>query len=376
MSFPDPHHPWDPPEDEMRRVDWRDLDLPPGHPGSDDAVAQVLADKPAHWLAYWEGRFANCEGAPSTFVPSRMSHDAIREINARAHVMNELVDDAVARVLACVAARGWSEQTDVFFTTDHGELQGDFGLVYKGPFHTDALMRLPFVWAPAPDGRDRTRGARRPGRPARPRPDLLCDRRRRAAERHRRRAHFPTTPGSGGERVICEWDSILPGYGMHMRSMYRDGWLVTAYEPSTIGTPNGFEEFLERVPVGLARSLDLHSTPIGPRTTIEYDGREGELYQLDEDPVAFVNRWDDPDYRDDARRPRRRPARVAPRRDHAIPRPRVRVVRGVRGDPPGRPVRRARPVPVGIPPECRTRTDTETAPATRTGTAPGPPPHC
>src|SRR4051812_24858966 len=32
MSFPDPHHPWDPPESEMSRVDWRDLDLPPGHP--------------------------------------------------------------------------------------------------------------------------------------------------------------------------------------------------------------------------------------------------------------------------------------------------------------------------------------------------------
>ena len=80
-----------------------------------------------------------------------------------------------------------------------------------------------------------------------------------------------------------------------MRSMYHDGWLVTAYEPSTIGTPNGFEEFLSRVPAGLAQSLDLHSTPIGPRTSIEYDGTEGELYHLDEDPVAFVNRWDDPD---------------------------------------------------------------------------------
>ena len=123
-SFPDPHHPWDPPQAEMARVDWHDLDLPPGHPGGDDDVARVLAAKPAHWLAYWEGRFKNCEGAPSTFVPSRMSHDAIREINARAHVMNELVDDACARILRAVAERGWAADTDVFFTTDHGELQG------------------------------------------------------------------------------------------------------------------------------------------------------------------------------------------------------------------------------------------------------------
>ena len=49
-----------------------------------------------------------------------------------------------------VDRRGWTADTDVFFTTDHGELQGDFGLMFKGPFHTDSLMRLPMVWRPAP----------------------------------------------------------------------------------------------------------------------------------------------------------------------------------------------------------------------------------
>ena len=33
LSFPDPHHPWDPPASEATRVTWRDLDLPPGSPG-------------------------------------------------------------------------------------------------------------------------------------------------------------------------------------------------------------------------------------------------------------------------------------------------------------------------------------------------------
>ena len=32
MSFPDPHHPWDPPESEMGRIDWRDVPLPAGYP--------------------------------------------------------------------------------------------------------------------------------------------------------------------------------------------------------------------------------------------------------------------------------------------------------------------------------------------------------
>ncbi len=195
VSFPDPHHPWDPPEAEMARVDWRDLPLPPGHPGSDDAVAAVLAGKPAHWLAYWEGRFANCEGAPSTFVPSRLTHDGIREINARAHVMNELIDEAVARVLAALAARGWTDRTDVFFTTDHGELQGDLGLVYKGPFHTDSLMRLPVRLGAGAGRGDPAGGGRRPGGPARPAPHVLRDRRHRPARRRRRHPRSPSRPG-------------------------------------------------------------------------------------------------------------------------------------------------------------------------------------
>ena len=33
MSVPDPHHPWDPPQSEVGRVDWRDVPLPAGYPG-------------------------------------------------------------------------------------------------------------------------------------------------------------------------------------------------------------------------------------------------------------------------------------------------------------------------------------------------------
>jgi hypothetical protein len=35
----------------------------------------------------------------------------------------------------------------------------------------------------------------------------------------------------------------------------------------------------------------------GPRSSVAYDGTEGELYRLDEDPHQFRNLWDDPGYR-------------------------------------------------------------------------------
>ena len=41
MSFPDPHHPWDPPASELSRVDWRDVPLPHGYPGSPEAAASA-----------------------------------------------------------------------------------------------------------------------------------------------------------------------------------------------------------------------------------------------------------------------------------------------------------------------------------------------
>src|ERR1019366_4174391 len=97
-----------------------------------------------------EGRFQNMEGGPMKFVPGNMSDDQGREVNALIHVENELIDEALGRVMARIDERGWGADTDVVFTTDHGELQGDFGLLFKGPYHVDALMRVPLVWRPAP----------------------------------------------------------------------------------------------------------------------------------------------------------------------------------------------------------------------------------
>src|SRR6266550_1211256 len=285
MSFPDPHHPWDPPASERQRCDWRDLDLPPGHPGSKENVERVLAQKPAHWLGLWEGTFINAEGGPGSYRPQNVTDDNIREINAMIHIENELIDEACGRVLRRIEARGWDADTDVFFTTDHGELQGDYGLIFKGPFHTDALMRLPMVWRPAPSA------AVTPAVVAEPVGQLdlaptFCEIAGVPAPEWIQGAPLPTASGSGRERVLCEWDSQFPGYGMHLRTIYRDGWSCTAYEPSTIGAPNGLEKWFA--------ATGMFGGGIGPRSSVAYDGSEGELYNDDDDPHQWVNRWDDP----------------------------------------------------------------------------------
>ena len=101
---------------------------------------------------------------------------------------------------------------------------------------------------------------------------------------------LPTVDGEPGrERMLCEWDSQFPGYGMHLRSIYRDGWLCTVYEPSTAGQPNGLEEvwgedILKPCPVV------YEATGPGPGGV---SIATGELYNVNNDPYQFDNKWGD-----------------------------------------------------------------------------------
>jgi arylsulfatase A-like enzyme len=262
MSFPDPHHPWDPPKDELHRVPWRDVDLPAGYIADAAEREAVLDAKPRHWRAWYDGRVVSNYEAPLSWVPATMTADQVREVNAVNAVEVELIDEAIGRVLAAIAARGWTDDVDIVFTTDHGELQGDFGLLFKGPYHVDALMRLPLIWRPAPSSGVTPSDVTRPvglvdlaptfctiaglpvpqwmeGRPL-PVDDIDAEQR-------------------GFERVLTEWDSNLFGVDVHLRTIYRDGWVCSTYRPG-------------------------HS----------HDGTEGELYDLADDPLQRVNRWDDP----------------------------------------------------------------------------------
>jgi arylsulfatase A-like enzyme len=69
---------------------------------------------------------------------------------------------------------------------------------------------------------------------------------------------------------------------MHLRTIYRDGYTLTVYEKSTRDV--GFD--LANVPPMFA--------PRGAIADIRYDGTEGELYNLREDPLQWRNLWNDP----------------------------------------------------------------------------------
>ena len=264
MSFPDPHHPWDPPASEMGRVDWRDVPLPAGYIEDPAERERVLDSKPRHWRLWYDGTIVSNYEAPTRWVPATLTPDQVRDVNARNAVEVELIDEAIGRVLAAIAARGWGDDVDVIFTTDHGELQGDFGLLFKGPYHVDGLMRLPLIWRPAP------RAGVAPAVVTRPvgLVDLaptFCEAAGLPAQPWMEGAALPVDDATAGsadhadQGVVTEWDSEVLGVDVHLRTLTRDGWVCTTYRPGTV-----------------------------------HDGTEGELYDLVHDPLQRVNLWDDP----------------------------------------------------------------------------------
>ncbi|MFH0964747.1 MAG: sulfatase-like hydrolase/transferase [Planctomycetota bacterium] len=130
-NFPDPHFPWCPshPYDEM--YDPEALTLP------DDAECD-LPKRPPSAAAFARSVFGKVS-------PSAIHGASLREITAHAYGMISHIDDEVGRILAALDATGLRENTVVVFMSDHGEMLGKRGLLAKGPYHFEELIRVPLI---------------------------------------------------------------------------------------------------------------------------------------------------------------------------------------------------------------------------------------
>ena len=265
MSVYDPHHPFDPPEPYAAMYDPAQVPLPPYHPGE-------LDDKPPHFRAGREGRVNLIMGLvdePPKGGPDLVRKDlrevpeaTWRQIVAHYYGMVSLIDDQVGRVLTTLAATGLAENTVVLFTSDHGELLGDHGLLFKGPHHYDALLRVPAIM--------RWPGVLPAGRVVDGLVELI---------------DLPAT--------ILALAGVAPPPGMQGRSIV----------PLLMGeTDQGRESVLvERQDAYW--NLDLRTLRTRDRKLTVYAGESyGELYDLVADPGEIHNRWDDPAYAEDKQR--------------------------------------------------------------------------
>jgi arylsulfatase A-like enzyme len=73
-------------------------------------------------------------------------HDAHR-CQALYYAMIQQIDDQLARILETLEQTGQRENTVVIFTSDHGEMLGDHGLLQKGCRFYEGLVRIPLIFS-------------------------------------------------------------------------------------------------------------------------------------------------------------------------------------------------------------------------------------
>ena len=247
-SFNDPHHPFTPPGRYWSMYDPEDVDLPASFAVKDGA------DWPSRLGEMRRDGLANLAGTAAIAVDEAELRAAV----ALTYGMISMVDDAVGAILRELAKLGLEEDTIVVFLSDHGDLMGEFGLVFKGPYHYQALVRIPLIWA---DGRS-------PG------------------SRH----HHGYVSTIDVAASMMHAAGITPFNGMQGRPFVRnDGTPVASRDCVLVE-----DEVQTRLPGHELRGRVRTLMGGGWRLTV-YDGVEqGYLYNLNDDPNEVDNLWDDP----------------------------------------------------------------------------------
>ena len=172
--------------------------------------------------------------------------------------MISLVDDSIGRVLQALRDKGIEDDTLILFTADHGELMGDHGLLFKGPFHYDCLIKAP---------------------------------------------------------MILQWPGVVPKGARYAQITEHVDIMPTLLDLAGAATPYGVQG-MSMAPIlrgdqGAGREYALTEftcydwglnlkTLTGRDYKLTYYAGEkfGELYDRNRDPNEFVNLWDDPDSQD------------------------------------------------------------------------------
>jgi arylsulfatase A-like enzyme len=246
-SFPDPHHPFTPPGRFWDLVRPQDVGLP----ASFDA-ALTDPPPPVGWLK--SQRLAEPTLKPGHGVFACTAREA-REAWALNLGSMAFIDEAIGDVCARLRALGLDDDTVIIFTSDHGDLLGDRGLMFKGGLHYRPLTRVPLLWRETVDARTPVR-----------RHDLA------------QTIDLAST--------VLARAGVGPVNGLQGRSL-----LDTAAEPAGLL----IEEEGQRRDFGLDRRIRMRSWLTRRHRLTVWDGQPwGELVDRQEDPMELRNLWADP----------------------------------------------------------------------------------
>ena len=145
VSYPDPHHPFDPPAAYADCFEATSIPIP--RPSVEEQSRQLPYFKELYPTGegfrqlYWSAR-SDLE-AGSMISTDMISDQSLQLAVAFTHAAINMIDDQVGKLLDSLEHSGITENTVVLFTSDHGELLGDHGLLHKGPPPFRQLTEVP-----------------------------------------------------------------------------------------------------------------------------------------------------------------------------------------------------------------------------------------
>ncbi|MGH2354114.1 MAG: sulfatase family protein [Chloroflexota bacterium] len=142
-SFPDPHPPYLVPEPWASMYDTAEME--PGHlvPGEHDRNPphfQKTQQERPDFSMYRETPYGN-----HGFQSHLHDRAALQRDMAVYYGMTSFMDHQIGRILDHLDRLGMADNTLVVFTTDHGHFLGQHGLIAKGAFHYEDMIRIPFL---------------------------------------------------------------------------------------------------------------------------------------------------------------------------------------------------------------------------------------
>ena len=283
----DPHAPFDPPQEYRDRYDSSKLPSPLFR--QSDLANQLSIP----------GDFQNEARPPQEFNA--------QDVIASYYAMIELVDENVGRLLASLEETEQRENTVIIFTSDHGEMLGDHGLLLKGCRFNEGLVRVPLIisWPghfpaqeePAPEDS--------------PADEVSNGEEESGAEDSAAGApeeDSPVAPAGFVSDALVELVDIAPTLlelaGLALPHGMQGQSLLPILRGET--PPHQHRDFVRceyysalnpDIP-GRAQYEGSYATMYRDRRhkVVVYHGHEqGELYDLEKDPGEYENLWDDPD---------------------------------------------------------------------------------
>ncbi|MDE2819877.1 MAG: sulfatase-like hydrolase/transferase [Chloroflexota bacterium] len=274
LSYLYPHTPYEAPEPYFSLYD----NLPPPAIESDTLAA---AGKPFRQQFHQHNNDA--------VIP--FSEEQINLMRRVYYGMVTLIDGEIGKILDFLDERGLANNTLLVFTSDHGDYQGDHGLIAKSPALYDVLARVPFIlrWPGHIDaGRRDDRFASHV--------DLLPT--------FAAAAGLPCPPQAQGVNLLpCLRDggdcgAIRPfafsEYGVPGTPYDKERLTDEGLAGTVFTNPSNDRLSWEGNPVSLAGRIRMLRDLRWKLVDEENGG--GELYDLQNDPHELRNLWDNPQY--------------------------------------------------------------------------------